>query len=41
LNVTNTVGGVIGCAFCGSGKDYVQTVTGRINVKLDALGWFR
>jgi outer membrane immunogenic protein len=45
-NISGVVagGGVITCAFCGNGNDNVQTITGRINFKLGALGlggWFR
>jgi outer membrane immunogenic protein len=40
LNVRNSGGVVIPCSFCGINTN-VQTVTGRINFKLDSLGWFR
>lgn len=40
LNLRNTGGILIPCAFCGINTN-VQTVTGRLNFKLDALGWFR
>jgi outer membrane immunogenic protein len=33
----NTGGNLISCAFCGTNTN-VQTVTGRVNVKLDSLG---
>jgi outer membrane immunogenic protein len=37
-DLRNTGGKLIGCAFCG-GNTNVQTVTGRVNFKLDSLGW--
>ncbi len=40
INIANTGGVLIPCAFCAINTN-VQTVTGRLNFKLDALGWFR
>jgi outer membrane immunogenic protein len=39
-NLRNSGGIPIGCGFCGISTN-VQTVTGRVNFKLDALGWFK
>jgi outer membrane immunogenic protein len=33
-NLTNNLGAVIACAFCNFGRTNVQTITGRINIKL-------
>jgi outer membrane immunogenic protein len=33
-NLTNSLGAAIPCAFCGFGRTDVQTITGRINIKL-------
>ena len=37
-DLRNAGGRLIACAFCGANTN-VQTVTGRINFKLDSLGW--